>query len=61
MTISTSDRGRVLIVDDDRKILDLLVDLLELEGYEVCNRARRRGSYRARRLALIRTWLSATW
>ncbi len=35
MSISTSDRGRVLIVDDDRKILDLLVDLLELEGYEV--------------------------
>src|SRR6185503_6288305 len=31
----TSERGRVLIVDDDRKILDLLVDLLELEGYEV--------------------------
>jgi PAS domain S-box-containing protein len=24
-----------LIVDDDRKILDLLVDLLELEGYEI--------------------------
>src|SRR6201988_148293 len=35
MRISTSERGRVLIVDDDRKILDLLVDLLELEGYEV--------------------------
>src|SRR5215217_5346825 len=35
MSISTSDRGRVLIVDDDRKILDLLVDLLELDGYEV--------------------------
>ena len=35
MTASTSDRGRVLIVDDDRKILDLLVELLELEGYEV--------------------------
>jgi PAS domain S-box-containing protein len=35
MSISTADRGRVLIVDDDRKILDLLVDLLELEGYEV--------------------------
>ncbi len=35
MSISTSDRGRVLIVDDDRKILDLLVELLELEGYEV--------------------------
>src|SRR5215212_9163439 len=35
MSISTSDRGRVLIVDDDPKILDLLVDLLELEGYEV--------------------------
>ncbi|HEU4510438.1 MAG TPA: PAS domain S-box protein [Pyrinomonadaceae bacterium] len=35
MSISTSDRGRVLIVDDDRKIRDLLVDLLELEGYEV--------------------------
>src|SRR6201988_3451266 len=35
MIKSTSARGRVLIVDDDRKILDLLVDLLELEGYEV--------------------------
>ena len=35
MTTSPSNRGRVLIVDDDRKILDLLVDLLELEGYEV--------------------------
>ena len=35
MTISTSDRGRVLIVDDDRKILDLLAELLELDGYEV--------------------------
>ena len=35
MTSSTSDRGRILIVDDDRKILDLLLDLLELEGYEV--------------------------
>ena len=35
MTTSTSNRGRVLIVDDDRKILDLLVDFLELEGYEV--------------------------
>src|SRR6185312_13558099 len=35
MSTSTSDRGRVLIVDDDRKILDLLVDLLELDGYVV--------------------------
>ncbi len=35
MTITTSDRGRVLIVDDDRKILDLLVDLLNLDGYDV--------------------------
>jgi len=35
MSISTSARGRVLIVDDDRKILDLLVDLLESEGYEI--------------------------
>src|ERR1044071_776524 len=35
MTINTSERGRVLIVDDDRKILDLLVELLELEGYEI--------------------------
>ncbi|HKG79370.1 MAG TPA: response regulator, partial [Pyrinomonadaceae bacterium] len=39
MSISTSDRGRVLIVDDDRKILDLLVDLLELEGYVVTTAA----------------------
>ena len=35
MSINTSDRGRVLIVDDDRKIRDLLVELLKLEGYEV--------------------------
>src|SRR5678816_2420037 len=35
MTSSSSDRGRILIVDDDRKILDLLLDLLEVEGYEV--------------------------
>jgi PAS domain S-box-containing protein len=35
MTTSSSDRGRVLIVDDDPKILDLLVELLQLEGYEV--------------------------
>jgi len=35
MTNTTSDRGRVLIVDDDRKILDLLVELLQLEGYEI--------------------------
>ena len=35
MSISTSDRGRVLIVDDDRRMLDLLVDLLEVEGYEI--------------------------
>src|SRR5690349_22182473 len=37
MTHSTSERGRVLIVDDDRKILDLLVELLEVEGYEVAD------------------------
>ena len=37
MTTSTSERGRVLIVDDDSKILDLLVELLELEGYEVAS------------------------
>jgi PAS domain S-box-containing protein len=35
MSTSTSDRGRVLIVDDDQRILDLLVELLEIEGYEV--------------------------
>ena len=35
MTNASSDRGRILIVDDDRKILDLLLDLLQLEGYEV--------------------------
>jgi PAS domain S-box-containing protein len=30
-----SDRLRVLIADDDQNILDLLVELLEVEGYEV--------------------------
>ena len=36
MNTSPSDRGRILIVDDDEKILDLLVELLIQEGYEVC-------------------------
>ncbi len=35
MNTSTSDRGRVLIVDDDQTMLDLLVELLEIEGYEI--------------------------
>lgn len=35
MSTSTSDRGRVLIVDDDPRVRDLLRELLELEGYEV--------------------------
>src|SRR5829696_4811320 len=39
MSINTSDRGRVLIVDDDQKILDLLVELLQLEGYDVATAA----------------------
>ena len=39
MSINTSDRGRVLIVDDDRKIVDLLGELLELEGYQIATAA----------------------
>src|SRR5690349_11716482 len=39
MTSSSSDRGRILIVDDDRRILDLLLDLLQLEGYDVVTAA----------------------
>src|SRR5216683_1937923 len=35
MSISSSDRGRILVVDDDQKILDLIVELLGQEGYEV--------------------------
>ncbi len=31
----SSEQHRILIVDDDRKILDLLVELLQQEGYEV--------------------------
>jgi PAS domain S-box-containing protein len=37
MSTSTSDRGRVLIVDDDQRVLELLVDLLKLEGYGVAS------------------------
>ncbi|HEY6804005.1 MAG TPA: PAS domain S-box protein [Pyrinomonadaceae bacterium] len=36
MHTNPSDRGRVLVVDDDQRILDLLVELLIQEGYEVC-------------------------
>src|SRR4029078_6427110 len=35
MNPSSSDRGRILIVDDDDKVLDLLLELLAQEGYEV--------------------------
>jgi PAS domain S-box-containing protein len=35
MNTTSADRGRILIVDDDDKVLDLLVDLLTQEGYEV--------------------------
>ncbi len=31
----TSDRGRILIVDDDPDVLDLLADLLQIEGYDI--------------------------
>ena len=37
MNPSTPDRGRILIVDDDRKILDLLIELLENEGYDIAS------------------------
>lgn len=42
MNTSSADRGRVLIVDDDDKVLDLLVELLADDGYEVS--AARNGS-----------------
>ena len=35
MNTTSSDRGRVLIVDDNQTVLDLLVDLLTEEGYRV--------------------------
>ncbi|HSE31762.1 MAG TPA: PAS domain S-box protein [Pyrinomonadaceae bacterium] len=35
MSSTNSERGRILIVDDDQNILDLLVELLTDEGYEV--------------------------
>jgi CheY-like chemotaxis protein len=36
MSTSSADRGRILVVDDDQEVLDLLVELLGQEGYEVC-------------------------
>src|SRR5438105_3176640 len=35
MQNQSSDRRRVLVVDDDQKVLDLLVEMLQFEGYEV--------------------------
>jgi len=35
MTLLTAERRRVLVVDDDPRILDLVVELLEQEDYEV--------------------------
>jgi PAS domain S-box-containing protein len=35
MTPTPSEKGRILIVDDDRMVRELLVELLELDGYEV--------------------------
>jgi CheY-like chemotaxis protein len=32
MTKFSSEPSRVLIVDDDQKVLEMLVELLELEG-----------------------------
>src|SRR5260370_16890194 len=36
MSTSSEDRGRILVVDDDQVVLDLLVELLGQEGYGVC-------------------------
>ena len=36
MSTSSEDRGRILVVDDDQVVLDLLVELLGQEGYAVC-------------------------
>ena len=49
MNGDTSQRHRVLIVDDDQKVLDLLVELLDQEGYEVISA---RSSSKALELAL---------
>ena len=35
MKVLTSDRSRILVVDDDQKVLDFVVELLEQEGYKV--------------------------
>lgn len=37
MTNSTLEKCRVLVVDDDNKVLALLSELLEIEGYEVAS------------------------
>ena len=45
----TLKRHRVLVVDDDQKVLDLLIELLDQEGYEVISA---RNSSKALELAL---------
>ena len=38
MRTESADRRNVLIVDDDQKVRDLLIELLQQEGYEVAAR-----------------------
>lgn len=39
MKTDCSERISILVVDDDQKVLDLLVEMLELEGYDVASAA----------------------
>ena len=39
MTKSLSEKCRLLVVNDDQKVSDLLQDLLEPQGYEVASAA----------------------
>ena len=58
--VSSAAMKTILVVDDERHIVDLVRLYLEKEGYAVVTAARRRGGPRSLTPGTIRTWSSST-